>query len=215
MEYSRFLEHLSTRAGLSERAAAEAAAQAVVRNLAEILTRAEAERLADELPDELAATVRKAEHGHPLELPELVQRIRASTQVRTAVARELLTAAGMTLAEAVPEHVLGAVREGLPKAIGELLCPPPEFEVPVGRLEHRHRTLAEGAAGGTHPLYAARPDRTQSHSVVAENPHGDTKLSSARGLTQEREEEDLASAHGITQERERTTLATGGKGREK
>jgi hypothetical protein len=57
-------------------------------------------------------------------------------------------------------------------------------------------TLAEGRPGSRHPLSEARSDRSQSESVVAtENPHADTKLSSAHGLTQEREGESLATGH--------------------
>jgi hypothetical protein len=40
------------------------------------------------------------------------------------------------------------------------------------------------------------PHSAQSHSVVCEaNPHGETKISSARGMTQERLDESLATAH--------------------
>jgi hypothetical protein len=38
--------------------------------------------------------------------------------------------------------------------------------------------------------------KPHSHSVAAnDNPHGDTKLSSSRGTTQEREHETLAEGH--------------------
>ncbi|HVK68207.1 MAG TPA: DUF2267 domain-containing protein, partial [Polyangium sp.] len=55
------------------------------------------------------------------------------------------------------------------------------------------KTLATGRAGSQTPLSEARPERAHGESVVrAENPHGETKLSSSRGLTQEREQETLA-----------------------
>jgi hypothetical protein len=55
------------------------------------------------------------------------------------------------------------------------------------------RTLSEGKPGSRHPLSEARLDRAQSNSVArADEPHADTKLSSARGLTQERLHETLA-----------------------
>jgi hypothetical protein len=42
-------------------------------------------------------------------------------------------------------------------------------------------TLAEGRPGSRHPLSEGRPERAQTHSVVrSDNPHGDTKLSSAK-----------------------------------
>jgi hypothetical protein len=72
---------------------------------------------------------------------------------------------------------------------------------PAGEFEYVHLepgrgTLAEGRPGSHHPLSEARPERAHSHSVVrADNPHGDTKLSSAVGFTQEREQETLAAGH--------------------
>jgi uncharacterized protein (DUF2267 family) len=41
--------------------------------------------------------------------------------------------------------------------------------------------LSEARVGSEHPLCTARPTPAQQDSVAAENPHGDTKLSSARG----------------------------------
>lgn len=54
------------------------------------------------------------------------------------------------------------------------------------------RTLSEGRPGSRHPISEARPTQRQQHSVEDDNPHGDTKVSSATGLTQEREHETLA-----------------------
>jgi hypothetical protein len=69
----------------------------------------------------------------------------------------------------------------------------PEHE-PVS-LAHRH-DIASGRPGSTRPLSAANPRVLEHRHSVARNgdPHGDTKLSSARGLTQEREGETLAAA---------------------
>lgn len=54
-------------------------------------------------------------------------------------------------------------------------------------------TLADGKPGSRHPLSEANPSHGQSHSVAeSANPHADTKLSSSKGTTQEREKEDLA-----------------------
>lgn len=54
-------------------------------------------------------------------------------------------------------------------------------------------TLASGKPGSKHPLSGAKPDRAQSNSVArSRNPHEETKLSSTKGTTQEREKEDLA-----------------------
>ncbi|MBX3231426.1 MAG: hypothetical protein KIT84_10810 [Labilithrix sp.] len=57
----------------------------------------------------------------------------------------------------------------------------------------RGHTLATGRPGSRHPISEARHAGAHAESVVrSDNPHGDMKLSSARGTTQEREHEDLA-----------------------
>lgn len=58
------------------------------------------------------------------------------------------------------------------------------------------RHLSEAKIGSTHPLWNGRPSGAQQDSVAAANPHQETKLSSARGLTQEREGESLADTSG-------------------
>ena len=54
------------------------------------------------------------------------------------------------------------------------------------------RTLSEGRPGSRKPVSEARPANHQQHSVADDNPHDDTKVSSATGMTQEREHETLA-----------------------
>jgi hypothetical protein len=63
-------------------------------------------------------------------------------------------------------------------------------------------TIAGGRPGSTHPISEARPGSrhplstsTRAASLADANPHGDTKLSSARGMTQEREHETVAGAY--------------------
>jgi uncharacterized protein (DUF2267 family) len=198
MDYPRFLEHVASRAGLSSIADASVATEAVLHALGECLARENAERLADELPTEPASVVRSAVHAQNLDLGEWVSHVRfgAGPEVRTSVALELAAAVSMSLAEEIPEHLAASLRRDLPPSIAQLVRPPLEFTPPSPpRVAHRARTLAEGEPGGTRPLYASEPDRAQSESVArSDNPHGDTKLSSAEGLTQEREGESLATA---------------------
>jgi hypothetical protein len=52
--------------------------------------------------------------------------------------------------------------------------------------------MSDSAPGSSHPLDTAQPETGHSNSVAADNPHGDSKVSSARGMTQERERESLA-----------------------
>jgi hypothetical protein len=93
------------------------------------------------------------------------------------------------VAEVLSPAALYRLREALPEPMSALFHP----REPGKRFEHvhldpNHHTLADGRPGSRHPLSEARPERAQTDSVVrADNPHGDTKLSSATGLTQERE----------------------------
>jgi hypothetical protein len=57
----------------------------------------------------------------------------------------------------------------------------------------RGTTLATGRPGSRHPVSEAHEDRAHTESIArSDDPHGDTKLSSSRGLTQERLRETLA-----------------------
>jgi hypothetical protein len=113
----------------------------------------------------------------------------------------------------VRADVLAAIRRDLPPDVAELLVEvEPHASPPAAHHDVGKRTLAEGRAGHSRPLYAARPDNAQTESVASSaNPHGDTKLSSAHGLTQEREAESLATAEGLTQEREGRSLSSSRK----
>jgi uncharacterized protein (DUF2267 family) len=184
----------------------------VLRTLGEALTRRQAEALADELPDELAATVRDAAHGQELDRFDLESRVSQRAFVPRGDALEWLFTVGRTLAETVRDDVLRPIRRDLPQNVAALLEGVEAAPPPLG-VHHdvSRRTLAEGRPGHSRPLYAARPDVAHTESVRSDNPHGDTKLSSARGLTQEREDESLASAKGLTQEREGHSLATSRK----
>ena len=113
--------------------------------------------------------------------------------MRLGVAVELTRAVLQTTAEALRGEVVARVRLELPADFGALLERPQEGAARGVHLVPERRTLAEGRPGSSRPLYSARADRVQSQSVAAtDNPHGDDKLSSARGLTQEREAETLA-----------------------
>ena len=81
---------------------------------------------------------------------------------------------------------LATVPAGLPADVPAPRPAPPRRPPPVS-------TLATGRPSSDHPVSSARPERAQRQSVVrADEPHADTKLSSSRGLTQERLHETLA-----------------------
>lgn len=118
---------------------------------------------------------------------ELYERVARDASVDIGAARELtqIVCGAMTIdASRLPPDV-AALFERRDIGSGE---PPPH------KALHGH-TLATGKPGSAHPLSEAKAERAQSHSVVREdNPHGDTKLSSASGLSQEDAAESLATA---------------------
>jgi uncharacterized protein (DUF2267 family) len=153
--------------------------------------------LAEDLPASLSTGLRSEGSHEELGLAELHARIARRENVRLGFAVEHAGVVCQAVAEALSPGALYRLRTALPEPIGALFSP----HEPVERFEHvhldpSHHTLAEGQPGSRHPLSQSRPERAHAHSVArADNPHGDTKLSSAAGLTQEREQETLATGH--------------------
>jgi uncharacterized protein (DUF2267 family) len=193
MNSVEFLSHVAQRSGTTD---AGGPVRAVLQSLGECLSRRQAETLADELPVSLAPWLRESTHGQELDRFDLVSRVAQRASLSRSEAVEWLFAVSRTVAEAVREDVLGPIRRDLPGDISTLLEPVEPLSAPQG-MHHdpsRHN-LADGHEGYARPLYAARPDNAQSESVVhADNPHGDTKLSSASGISQEREGRTLATS---------------------
>jgi uncharacterized protein (DUF2267 family) len=167
---------------------AQAAIVAVLSGLRRQLGAPEAEALADVLPTDFADVLRRGHYdGGPV-----AARVAALEDVPLGQAIEHTASVCRALADLLPDPALVRLRHALPSETSTLLAP--SAEQASGRpAHHRRETLAEGRPGSRHPLSEARPPGAQANSVVAsDNPHGDTKLSSSRGLTQEREEESLA-----------------------
>ncbi|MCI0573615.1 MAG: DUF2267 domain-containing protein [Myxococcaceae bacterium] len=194
MTHGEFLSFVAERSGLTSTEEAGRTVRAVLEAIGQLMSRPDRRTLAEELPAQLAKTLRSVDHTEELDLTQLYARIAAQEGVRPGFAVEHTGVVCQVVAEALSPGALHRVRETLPEAVGALFVP----REPVERFEHvhfdsRHHTLAEGQPGSRHPLSEARPERAHSHSVArADNPHGDSKLSSATGLTQEREQETLA-----------------------
>lgn len=187
----------------ADEAGAERALHATLAALGEQLMDDELTWLASELPEDLGRLLRAwRDHGSEPSLGrsehDFFQRIAAREAVWIGLATEhaqvVLEALGLTL----PYPVVRRLEQHLPD-LARLLHPPapPEPAVPPARAPRGPHDLAEGRPGGTHPLSSANTSSLAHRHSVARNddPHADTKLSSARGLTQEREEHTLASGH--------------------
>ncbi|OJH35967.1 DUF2267 domain-containing protein [Cystobacter ferrugineus] len=176
---------------------AERTVRAVLDILGERLSWPVIEAVADDLPGSLTAGLRDGVDRQDFDLAEFQARVADRMQVPLGRAVELAGVVCQFLAEALTPGTLHRLREELPEPMGALFTPRETGErlEPV-HLEPSRGTLAEGRPGSTHPLSEARPERAQSQSVArTDNPHGDSKLSSATGLTQEREGETLATGH--------------------
>ncbi|MCY1075933.1 DUF2267 domain-containing protein [Archangium lansingense] len=197
MTHDELLSHVAEHAGLPGRQEAERTVRAVLEVLGERLSWPVVQALAEDLPDSLAAGVRGVAPHQDFNLAELHARVADRMGLPLGVAVEHTGLVCQFLTEALSPGTLHRVREALPEPMSALFTPREPVEgFEYVRLKPGHHTLAEGRPGSQHPVSEVRPERAQSHSVVrADNPHGDTKLSSAAGLTQEREEETLASGH--------------------
>jgi uncharacterized protein (DUF2267 family) len=210
IEPSVVIDRLQTLAPFADADAARRAWRATLQALRSGLTEDEADWLAIDLGPELAAPL--VSTVQPVELtPDLFYRsVARFAGQRQSVAREQAQVVCRTLAELLSSSTIGRLRRSVPRLASLFLLPevaPPPFGPRQQRQEPgADHTLAGGRPGGDHPLYEARrstdaetpgasASRGHTHSVaVSDDPHGDTKLSSSRGLSQERQKESLASA---------------------
>ncbi len=197
MTHAEFLSQVAGRTGLEAPGEADRATRAVLEAVGARLTRQDRRVLAEDLPAPLTDMLWSGPPGQDFGLEELHARVAEREHVREGFAVEHTDTVCQVLAEALSPAALHRLQENLPGPLAALFTP----REPSKRFEHVHlepgrQTLAEGRPGSQHPVSQARPERAHTHSVArSANPHGDTKLSSARGLTQEREHTTLAEAH--------------------
>lgn len=216
IEPSVVIDRLQSLAPFADEDAARRAWRATLHALRGGLTEDEADWLAIDLGPELAAPLVGA--VQPVELtPEVLYRAVARLAgQRQSVAREQAQVVCRAMAELLSSSTIGRLRRSVPR-LAALFTVPEAPATPSGphplRIEPgADHTLAGGRPGGDHPLYDARrtPDaetrgasafRGHAHSVaVSDDPHGDSKLSSSHGLSQERQKTSLANArHPVPQ----------------
>jgi uncharacterized protein (DUF2267 family) len=198
------VEEVAARAGFPDAEGAERATRAVLGVIAERLSRSECEALAEALPAGFVEPLRRAELDAGFEVDDLYACVAREERVTIGFAKEHAVSVCQVVAEALSDEALGRLERALPRSIATLFERGSTASDLPPRATSRGGTLAEGRPGSSHPISEARPERAHGESVArAENPHGDTKLSSSRGLTQEREGESLAtgrpgSSHPLT-----------------
>jgi uncharacterized protein (DUF2267 family) len=202
MERTRdaFLDEVARLGALTGREQAERVAQAVLLATGERLALGDRDALARRLPAPFDALLGGAAHARDLDLDALVARVAALEPTSKGFAAEHPEAVCEAVAELADEELLLRLQKHLPRDVAELFEVHDRAPEPPSPAHHREEasgfgdSLASGRPASKHPLSESRADRAREHSVALEsNPHGDTKLSSAEGLTQERLGEDLAT----------------------
>jgi uncharacterized protein (DUF2267 family) len=200
MTYAELVAEVQRWAAFEAPDDAERTIAVTARVLGERLLPEEAAAVAGALPEPVAGRLRGAAYQRDFDAGELYDRVARGEGVKSAFGMEHAQVACQVFGEALPE----AVRLRLQKHLGEGLAwlfepraggPPPPRPVHASPPVEpgQGSTLASGRPGSRHPLSEGHADRAQAGSVArSADPHGDTKLSSSRGLTQERLDESLA-----------------------
>jgi len=147
------------------------------------LSPAERQLFVSELPASLGAVIERVDARRALPLDERLVALGLSV----GHARDVIASVCHVLGEHLSDDVLARLQRALPGSVAAFIVRPvPESAMTTSRAARRYDTLAEGRPGSHAPVGEARADRTQQASVAADNPHGDTKLSSAGGAPRRR-----------------------------
>lgn len=171
------------------------ACTATVRALGEVLTLDEREQLARSFPAELGRALPTARSTAQFEESHFYWRVAIAEGVALPIATEHAQVVCRVLGELMPADERARLVRHLP-AIGRLLEPPaPSSAPPHAGPRSSQNDLAEGRPGGSHPLADSDPAGLAHRHSVARNPdpHADSRLATAHGLTQEREDHTLAA----------------------
>ena len=197
---AELVERVMADSGMGEPADAERALRATLTTLGERLTESEAAALARELPQSLATSLLASAYDIDFDAAELYERVRRREGATPGFSREHAQVVLKVIGSSIGDELRGRLARVLPPEISEVMQPrrasmPPPHEAPSHAPPLT--TLATGKPGSSHPVSASAAPAGHTHSVAREaNPHADTKLSGARGLTQEREGDALANARG-------------------
>lgn len=185
-----FIAHVAGHAGISvERT--ERVTRIVLSGLGSYLPPATRQWIADELPPPLRRMLEEASGAAAM----IERRVLDAGDITAGRARELIASVCRVVAEALSTDAVIALRAAVPASFAALLVAPTPGLVTRPPESHHNPTLATGRPGSAHPISEAGPRTGQVGSVSEDNPHGETKLSSSPGMTQERRHETFAEGH--------------------
>lgn len=182
----------------AEAARTASVVRATLAVLGERLTSDEARALAGALGEDLGGVVARSTYAGDFDADELYERVRRRERVSPSLAREHVHVVVREVAARMGDAERRRIVRALPEELAVLFEPPPGHAPlpPYGDAQHAPvvHSLATGRPGSTTPLSESRPFEGHAQSVArSDDPHGATKLSSARGTTQERHDATLAS----------------------
>lgn len=199
MEYEHLLDRVREHTGLSERAVVETAVRAVTEALGALIDHAHREEIAAHLPRELAQPLRRREPEEDASGATFLRMVSGIEHLPPRFAVEHATAVLEAIGGELHPDIRRRITSRLPAEMRDWMeprvmrVPRPREPKAAGAEEHR---LADARPGSRHPISDVAPRGAHSHSVAAsDDPHADSRLSSAHGMTQEREHEDLAEGH--------------------
>lgn len=177
--------------------AALSALHATLQGVGGGLTEGERRAVAESLPPDCARVLLGARTNGCSKSSDLFLAVSVREKIALARAVEHAEIACRALGEILSPTARDRLRHALPE-IAELFEPHAQEAVPVHpqlSLAGGPNDLAEGRPGGSRRLSCASPaELAHRHSIArSDDPHAETKLSSACGLTQEREERTLAA----------------------
>jgi uncharacterized protein (DUF2267 family) len=202
MRHDALIADVRKRWGVPLEEDAERLVEAVLTVLREQLDARDAHALAAALPAVTAAPLARMVQGATYDARSFAARVAVLAAIPLPAAVEGTQVALAALAETLPQELVVRVRKQLHPELARALAPridepPPESPERHFQLEGPRTpqgTLATGRPGSEHPVAEARLETAHAHSVArSDAPHADSKLSTARGLTQERERESLAA----------------------
>lgn len=189
---------------LGERDRSEAAFWAAVDGLGRTLQADDRRAMAGALPDAVVSRLLSCPFDPEASEATVDAQVAEATELPGGQALEIVQVVARTLASRLPEDLRSRLERHARGTLARLWtrpavppAPPKPVHTPPPGSGH---TLATGRPGSRHPVSEAGPIGQADSIAVNPDPHGETKLSGARGAT--------------TAEREHRTLAEGRPGSE-
>jgi uncharacterized protein (DUF2267 family) len=196
MDEEIVVSHVRRLGGFAGSGEARRAIRATLTAIGERLLDDERAAFARELPSSLALVFERCAYDGDFDKDEFFGRVARHERVERGFGAEHAQVVCQALGEALGAEAMTRLRKELGPEIASLF----DAQEPIESLPRTARsagsTLASGREGSRHPMSEARPDYAHVGSVArSTEPHAETKLSSARGLAQERSGETLATGH--------------------